>query len=205
MWLSISKGALPKSTSTIPEHFSRRSLIGFCVFFGIVHVSWKTKKQPTVSWSTAKAEYHSMAATVCEIRWITYLLQDFGISLDLPDTLYCDNKAVLHITANPVFHEHRKHIEIDCHIVQHAYKAGLIVLSYIRSGDQLAFLFTKVLPLSVFSTLLSKLGLVSLTPSPTCGRLVEIARGTFIGDQNDQVHGLAAVTEVTQFRDLENG
>ncbi|KAL0404350.1 UNVERIFIED_CONTAM: Retrovirus-related Pol polyprotein from transposon RE1 [Sesamum radiatum] len=89
---------------------SRRSLIGFCIFLGDALISWKTKKQTTVSHSTAEAEYRSLATTVCELRWISYLLIDFGVTLSLPIDLFCDNKAALHILANPVFHEHTKHI-----------------------------------------------------------------------------------------------
>ncbi|KAL0451585.1 UNVERIFIED_CONTAM: putative mitochondrial protein [Sesamum latifolium] len=125
------------------------------------------------SCTDARSEYHSMAATVCELRWISYLLTDFAISLRLPIPLFCDNQAALHIMANPVFHERTKHIELDCRVVRDAYKEGFISPLHIRSALQTADLFTKVLSLKVFCSLMSKLGLVSLVLSPTCGGAIE--------------------------------
>ncbi|KAL0399800.1 UNVERIFIED_CONTAM: putative mitochondrial protein [Sesamum radiatum] len=84
--------------------------------------------------SLTKAEYRSMAATVCELLWLSYILADLGISFPLPVELFCDNKAAIYITANPVFHERTKHIEMDCHIVRDAFKEGFILPTYVRSS-----------------------------------------------------------------------
>ncbi|KAL2237379.1 UNVERIFIED_CONTAM: Retrovirus-related Pol polyprotein from transposon RE1 [Sesamum indicum] len=146
---------------------SRRSLTGYCIFLGSALISWKTKKQPTVSRSTAESEYRSLATTVCELQWISYLLRDFQVPVHTPIPLYCDNQAAVHIVGNPVFHERTKHLEIDCHIVRDKYKDGFVLPSHISGHCQLADCFTKALPRPAFSTVLSKLGLVAFSPSPT--------------------------------------
>ncbi|KAL0358383.1 UNVERIFIED_CONTAM: Retrovirus-related Pol polyprotein from transposon RE1 [Sesamum angustifolium] len=144
---------------------SRRSITGFCIFLGSSIISWKTKKQAIVSRSSAEAEYRSMASTVSELLWISYLLRDFQLSIQQPIPFWCDNKAALHITANPVFHEGTKHLDIDCHLVRDQFKAGFISPTHIAGPHQPADLFTKVVPLPTFTRLLSKLGLGFQAPS----------------------------------------
>ena len=58
-----------------------------------------------------------MDNVTCELIWLTTFLHDFGIQSKEPTTLFCDNEAARHITANLVFHERTKHIEIDCHLI----------------------------------------------------------------------------------------
>lgn len=97
---------------------SRRSLIGFCVKLGDSLLSWRTKKQNTVSRSSVEAEYRAMATTTCVVVWIRGILNDMGVKFLHPTTLYCDNKASIHIAAKTQCSLAHKNIEIDCHLVR---------------------------------------------------------------------------------------
>ena len=97
---------------------TRKSLTRYCVFLGENLISWRSKKQNTVSRPSTKAEYKSMASTCSEITWFFYLLEDFRIEHSKAALLYCENNAALHIATNPVFHERTKHIEVDCHLIR---------------------------------------------------------------------------------------
>lgn len=72
-----------------------------------------------------EAKYKSMTMTSCELTWLCYLLFDLGIHHNEPMTLYCDNKVVIHIVVNLIFHESTKHIELDCHLVREKIHQGL--------------------------------------------------------------------------------
>ncbi|XP_019167288.1 PREDICTED: uncharacterized protein LOC109163021 [Ipomoea nil] len=141
---------------------TRRSITGFCIFLGSALISWRSKKQATVSRSSSEAEYRALAATVCEIQWITTLLRDLRIRLHKPAALFCDNKSEIAIGENHVFHERTKHLDIDCHIVREKLNQGVIKLLSVSSSAQVADGFTKALPISSFQTFVSKLGVQDL-------------------------------------------
>ncbi|KAK9672332.1 hypothetical protein RND81_12G093600 [Saponaria officinalis] len=125
--------------------FTSKSLSGYCVFIGSSLMSWKTKKQRTVSKSTAEAEYRIMSYTTSEIVWIVNLLKDLKVEVPLPVPLYCDNRAAEHIAHNPVFHERTKHLDIDCHYVRDKLQEGLLMPQHVHTSEQLADLMTKAL------------------------------------------------------------
>ena len=107
-------------------------------------IHW-TKKQHTMSRSSAEAEYRSMATTTCELKWLKGLLSTLGVMHSNPMHLYCDSQTALHIAANLVFHERTKHIEVDCHFVRDEIQNGAIHTKYVHTSMQLADIFMKAL------------------------------------------------------------
>lgn len=137
---------------------SRRFVTGYILLLANSPISWKSKKQHTVSKSSSEVEYRAMSNAASEITWVVRLLQELNVENLQPVTLHSDNQSTIYIAKNPVFHDRTKHIEIDCHFTRDKVLEGLIQLSYLPTRHQLADILTKVLPSHRFKELLSKLG-----------------------------------------------
>ncbi|XP_019051643.1 PREDICTED: uncharacterized protein LOC109114060 [Nelumbo nucifera] len=60
---------------------TQRSTTGYITMLGNSPISWKTKKQHTVSCSFTEAEYRAMAGTTSELLWLKRLLAELTISV----------------------------------------------------------------------------------------------------------------------------
>ncbi|GKA09058.1 ribonuclease H-like domain-containing protein, partial [Tanacetum coccineum] len=63
---------------------TRRLVSVYCVFFNGCMVSLKSKKQATLSKSSAEAKYKPMATATCEVIWVVNILKDLKITNLLP-------------------------------------------------------------------------------------------------------------------------
>lgn len=108
-------------------------------------ICWKSKKQSTISRSSAETEYRSMVASVLEVLWLVGICKELKIDIKTLIELLSDNIFAIQIAANPIFHERTKHIEIKLHFIQEKIQDGTIKTSHVASKDQEANLLTKAL------------------------------------------------------------
>lgn len=78
--LSFTKGSLVLHCYTNSDWvgcpMDRRSVSGFCVYFGPNLVSWSAKKQATVAQSSTESEYRALVIASAKLIWICSVLRD---------------------------------------------------------------------------------------------------------------------------------
>ena len=106
--------------------------------------------------SSAEVEFRAVAQGICELLWLKLLLGELKIADIQPMKLYCDNKAAIDISHNPVHHDRTKHVEVDRHFIKEKIE-GVISMTYVPTSQQTADLLTKGLVKPVFEKLVDKL------------------------------------------------
>ncbi|XP_057529923.1 uncharacterized mitochondrial protein AtMg00810-like [Amaranthus tricolor] len=107
---------------------TRRITSGYFVFLGDNLISWFAKRQPTLSKSSAEAEYRGVANIVSETCWIRNLLLELHCPNPMATLVYCDNVSTVYMSGNPVHHQRTKHIEMDIHFLRKKVQRGYVRL-----------------------------------------------------------------------------
>ena len=119
-------------------------------------MSWSSKKQNSVSLSTAEAEYIAAGSCCAQLLWMTQTLKDYGMNVrHVP--LLCDNESAIKIAHNPVQHSRTKHIDVRNHFICDHVAKGDIDLKHVRTDKQVADIFKKPLDEKTFCRLRSEL------------------------------------------------
>jgi hypothetical protein len=147
---------------------TRMSTSGYAVFLGDNLISWSSKRQVTVSCSSAEAKYRVVANAVAEATWLRQLLLELHAPLRRATLVFCDNISAVYMSSSPVQHQRTKHIEIDLHFIREHVALGHVKVQHVPTGSQYADIFTKGLPSSVFMEFRSSLNVAS-NDAPTAG------------------------------------
>ncbi|KAL8120247.1 hypothetical protein AgCh_017410 [Apium graveolens] len=139
----------------------RKSTSGSCQFLGGRMVSWFSKKQKSISTSTAEAEYIAAGSCCAQILWMKNQLLDYGLEFSKIH-IYCDNQSVIAMTGNPIQHSMTKHISIRYHFIREHVDEGTVELHFVPTNQQLADIFTKPLCEATLIRLVNELGMVSV-------------------------------------------
>jgi hypothetical protein len=124
-------------------------------------VSWISKKQSSISLSTAEAEYIATTSCCKKVLWMKQNLTDIQVQYDEPISIYCDNPTTINISKNPMMHSKTKHIPIKYHFLREQVAEKNIIVEYVGTKEQVADIFAKLLPWEAFEYLFQRLGVIS--------------------------------------------
>lgn len=125
---------------------TRKSHTGFIIFVNRAPIIWFSKRQATVETSTFSAEYMAMKSCVNAIEALRFKLRMFGVPIDGPAYVYCDNESVVNNSSKVESTLNKKHNSVAYHYVRNAVAASIITVAWINRDDNLADAFTKRLP-----------------------------------------------------------
>ena len=118
---------------------------GIIIFVQNSPIIWFSKRQKTVEAATFSSEF--VALRICKelIVALRYKLQMFGIPIEGPTNVFCDNRGVVLNSSRPESTLQKKHNAINYHVIREASAAGILRVGKEDGTTNLADLLTKVL------------------------------------------------------------
>jgi len=125
---------------------THRSHTGILIYSNSAPVQWFSKTQNTVETSTFGSEFIAMRICAELIDALRYKLRMFGIPLEGPANIFCDNNSVVINATIPTSPLKKKHSAIAYHRVRESIAAGIMRVAKVKTDENLADSFTKSLP-----------------------------------------------------------
>lgn len=127
---------------------TRRSHTGYMLFVNRAPVKWISRRQQTVETSAFSSEFIAMKQCIEDIEHLRFKLRLFGIPINEqhPETyVYCDNESLVKNTSLVESTLNKKHSAVAYHFSRWNVAASVIKVAWVRSQDNLADAFTKLL------------------------------------------------------------
>ena len=139
------------------DRLTRRSTSGWCFTLNGGLLSWRSRLQRSVALSTCEAEYIALCDAVKEAVYFRHLLSDLGFPISEPTPIFEDNSACISTTSTHFTTERTKHIETRYHYTRAKILDSTVSILKIPTSDQLADIFTKILPGPAFYSGIARL------------------------------------------------
>ena len=139
------------------NNVTRRPQTGLLVFVNRAPVTWFSKRQNTFKMSTFGSEFIAMKTAVEHVEALRYKLRMFGIPMEGPTNVFCDNEAVFKNTSILNSTLKKKHMTICYHRPKEAVTAHTMRVAKEGTATHLVDLFTKPLMDSRRAFLLDRL------------------------------------------------
>jgi hypothetical protein len=127
------------------DKVTRRSQTGILIFCNRAPVIAYSKRQNSVETSTYGSELVAMKQAVELVRSLRYKLRMFGIRIEGPTDIFCDNESVYKNVSIPESVLSKKQHSISYHSAREAVASGVVRIAKEGTATNLADLFTKMM------------------------------------------------------------
>ena len=103
----------------------KRSTTGYAFSIGSKIVSWSSKKQPTVSFSSTEAEYKAWCVATCKVFWLRRILHDVGEEQKNATVIKCDNQSSIKLENNPIFMQGQSMLILSSILLERRYNLNI--------------------------------------------------------------------------------
>jgi hypothetical protein len=128
----------------------RKSVSGFAIYLQGCLISWKSRKQKSVTLSSSEAEYVAISEVCAEIVFLKQVLEFMEVKLKLPIIVNVDNVGAIYLANNAVSGPRMKHVDIRYHFVRDLIEDGVVEVTFVRSEENDSDVFTKNLGEELF-------------------------------------------------------
>ena len=122
---------------------TRRSHSGILLYLNNTPIIWYSKRQNTVESSSFGSEFIALRIATETIESLRYKLRMFGVEIEGPTSIFCDNKSVVTNASIPTSMINKKHNSICYHRVREANAAGTTRVGWILGEYNKSDLLTK--------------------------------------------------------------
>ncbi|MBW0504460.1 hypothetical protein O181_044175 [Austropuccinia psidii MF-1] len=180
----------PRQTSETISAFSNadwgncnathRLTTGYLTCFHQCLVFWETRKQPSVSISTAEAEYKLLCNLTSELLWFKKWCEEARVAKsESPICIYKDNQACIKTSNGDcnLNNKRLKHVEIQLHFIKEVINNKVVSLYYIPSAQMLADFLTKSISKDMLERSLQSLSNLRLGERGDVKKLTQMGLG----------------------------
>jgi hypothetical protein len=125
---------------------TRRLQTGIILYVNKAPIMWYSKRPNTVESATFGSEFIALKTAIDQIDALHYKLCMFGIPLNGPTSVFCDNEVVVLNAMHAESTLRRKHTSIDYHWCREAQAAGYVQIGFEVGRFNPADILTKLLP-----------------------------------------------------------
>ena len=152
--------------SYLSDPHKGRSQIEYLFTYGNIAISWRSVKQTIFATSSNHSEIIAIHEASRECVWLRLVIQHIREKCELssikdnPTILYEDNATcITQIRKGYIKDDRTKHISLKFFYTHDPQKSGNIDVKQIQSSENLADIFTKLLPTTTFKKIIHSIGM----------------------------------------------